>query len=293
MMKTFSTVVSSRSRMQTFSSALAIPLALFFFLFGAGARTASAVTNIVWSDEFNGSSSNVDLTKWTFDISNNGGWGNNEREFYTDRTNNAYVAGGVLHIVGRAELTNFGGTTYRYTSARLKTYSFPTNFFNKTRGQIEFRTKLPHGFGYWPANWTLGTNINSQPWPRCGEIDVMEHFGTAPATVHGTVHGPGYSGRAGITASCPVGSSLGRDFHVYSVSWEPGQIRCYVNDELYHAVTPADLGGKPWVFDHDFFLLINVAVGGTASVEPDSSVIFPQTMLIDYIRIYAPAATPA
>jgi beta-glucanase (GH16 family) len=118
----------------------------------------------------------------------------------------------------------------------------------------------------------------------------MEHFGTGPATVHGTVHGPGYAGRAGISASRAVGPSLGRDFHVYSVAWEPGKIVWYVNDDLYHAVTPADLDGKPWVFDHDFFLLINVAVGGTASVPPDESVTFPQTMLIDYIRLYEPAA---
>jgi beta-glucanase (GH16 family) len=121
----------------------------------------------------------------------------------------------------------------------------------------------------------------------------MEHFGTGPATVHGTVHGPGYSGQGGISASCAVGPSLGRDFHVYSVAWDPGKIAWYVNDELYHAVTRADLNGKPWVFDHDFFLLINIAVGGTASVPPDGSVTFPQTMLIDYIRLYEPAARPA
>ena len=101
---------------------------------------------------------------------------------------------------------------------------------------------------------------------------------------------PGYSGRAGISASHAVGPSLGRDFHVYSVAWDPGQIRWYVNDELYHAVTPAELNGKPWVFDHEFFLLVNVAVGGTASVPPDTSVTFPQTMLIDYVRLYEPAA---
>jgi len=105
MMKTSSNVVSSRPRLQQFSRTAVLPLILFFVLLGIGAREpASAVTNIVWSDEFNGSSSNVDLTKWTFDIGNNGGWGNAEREFYTSRTNNAYVAGGVLHIVGRAEL---------------------------------------------------------------------------------------------------------------------------------------------------------------------------------------------
>jgi beta-glucanase (GH16 family) len=136
----------------------------------------------------------------------------------------------------------------------------------------------------------LGQDISQSGWPGCGEIDVMEHFGTGPATVHGTVHGPGYSGPGGISASRAVGPSLGRDFHVYSVAWDPGKIAWYVDDELYHAVTPADLNGNLWVFDHDFFLLINIAAGGTASVAPGKSVTFPQTMLIDYIRVYEPAA---
>ena len=121
----------------------------------------------------------------------------------------------------------------------------------------------------------------------------MEHFGTGPDTVHGTLHGPGYSGPGGLGASYTVGSSLGHDFHVYSVAWQSGSIRWYVNDDLYHGVAPADLDGKPWVLDQDFYLLINVAVGGTASVPPDESVTFPQTMLIDYIRVYEPAVTPA
>jgi len=160
-------------------------------------------------------------------------------------------------------------------------------------GLVQARIKIPRMHGIWPAFWMLGQDIGSSGWPGCGEIDVMEHFGTGPETVHGTIHGPGYSGQAGISASRIVGPSLGSDFHLYSVIWEPGRIRWYVNDELYHTVTPADLDGKPWVFDHDFFLLINVAVGGTASVEPASSSTFPQTMLIDYIRVYAPAPAPA
>ena len=158
---------------------------------------------------------------------------------------------------------------------------------------IQARIKIPRARGIWPAFWLLGQDIGQSGWPRCGEIDVMEHFGTGPDTVHGTLHGPGYSGPDGLGASYTVGPPLGRDFHVYSVAWQPGSIRWYVNDDLYHAVAPADLDGKPWVFDQDFYLLINVAVGGTASVPPDESVTFPQTMLIDYIRVYEPAVTPA
>jgi beta-glucanase (GH16 family) len=132
----------------------------------------------------------------------------------------------------------------------------------------------------------LGQDIDRVGWPRCGEIDVMENFGKDPSLVHGTVHGPGYAGPDGITASFDAGVPLADDFHLYSVAWEPARIRWYLDDQLYRTLTPDDLGGSPWVFDHDFFLLLNVAVGGAFSQPPDSSTTFPQTMLIDYIRVY-------
>jgi hypothetical protein len=127
-------------------------------------------------------------------------------------------------------------------------------------------------------------------WPHCGEIDVMENFGKDPTVIHGTVHGPGYAGAAGITAAYQADTSLADDFHVYAVHWEPGRIRWYLDDHLYSTVTPGDLQGRPWVFDHDFFLLLNVAVGGTFSITPDPSTAFPQAMVVDYIRIYTSAA---
>jgi beta-glucanase (GH16 family) len=139
----------------------------------------------------------------------------------------------------------------------------------------------------------LGHDIDQVGWPRCGEIDVMENLGQDPAVVYGAVHGPGYTGGAGVTASHRARVSLADDFHVYSVAWEPGRIRWYLDDNLYAAVTPDGLGGNPWVFDHDFFLLVNVAVGGTWPGNPCSSVAFPQTMLIDYIRLYATPAAQA
>jgi beta-glucanase (GH16 family) len=137
----------------------------------------------------------------------------------------------------------------------------------------------------------LGQDIDEAGWPQCGEIDVMENFGGEPAVVHGTVHGPGYSDRTGITASCRAGASLADDFHVYSVAWEPARIRWYLDDRLYATVTPGDLRGNPWVFDHDFFLLANVAVGGTRAEDPGPSAAFPQTMLIDYIRLFTMPTT--
>jgi beta-glucanase (GH16 family) len=245
---------------------------------------------LIWSDEFDGArGTSADRRTWRAEIGGTG-WGNQELQYYTDEPGNAAHDGaGNLAIVVRRvnpELARqqYGGCGY--TSARL----ISRDRVSLQYGLIQARIKIPRAHGIWPAFWMLGQDIGQSGWPRCGEIDVMEHFGTGPTTVHGTIHGPGYSGQGSLGASYPVGPSLGRDFHVYSVAWDPGKIAWYVNDDLYYVVTPADLNGKSWVFDHNFFLLINVAVGGTASVPPDETVTFPQTMLIDYIRLYEPAA---
>ena len=255
-----------------------------------GDRIHGGAYRLTWFDEFDGAPGTpADRGTWQAEIGGSG-WGNQELQYYTDEPGNAALdgAGNLALAVRRVdpELASrrYGGCGY--TSARL----ISRDRVSFRYGLIRARIKIPRARGIWPAFWMLGQDIGRSGWPGCGEIDVMEHFGTGPATVHGTVHGPGYSGRGGISASCAVGPSLGRDFHVYSVAWDPGKIAWYVNDELYHAVTPADLNGKPWVFDHDFFLLVNIAVGGTASVPPGKSVAFPQTMLIDYIRLYEPAA---
>jgi beta-glucanase (GH16 family) len=248
---------------------------------------------LAWSDEFDGARGTpADGGTWQAEIGGSG-WGNQELQYYTGDPGNAALDGdGNLAITVRRVRPELARRRYGgcgYTSARLIT----RDRVSLRYGLVQARVKIPRARGIWPAFWMLGQDIGRAGWPGCGEIDVMEHFGTGPAAVHGTVHGPGYSGRGGISASHPVGPSLGRDFHVYSVAWDPGKIAWYVNDELYHAVTPADLNGKPWVFDHDFFLLVNIAAGGTASVPPGKSVTFPQTMLIDYIRLYEPAARPA
>jgi beta-glucanase (GH16 family) len=244
---------------------------------------------LVWSDEFDGARGTpADEATWRAEIGGSG-WGNKELQYYTDEPGNAAHDGaGNLAIVVQRVNPELAGRQYDgrgYTSARL--ISRDRRSFRY--GLIQARMKIPRARGIWPAFWLLGQDIGQFGWPACGEIDVMEHFGTGPDTVHGTVHGPGYSGRSALGASRTVGPSLGRDFQVYSVVWQPGSIRWYVNDDLYHVVTPADLNGKRWVFDHDFYLLVNVAVGGTASVPPDESVTFPQTMLIDYVRVYEPA----
>jgi beta-glucanase (GH16 family) len=243
---------------------------------------------LAWSDEFDGAAgSPPDPSVWRPEIGGHG-WGNKELQFYTGDSQNACLDGaGHLTIVVRRVDPRVSGHRHEgcdYTSARL---------ISKDRmalpgGLLQARIQLPGGRGIWPGFWMLGQNIDEVGWPQCGEIDVMENFGADPRVVHGTVHGPGYSGRAGITASHQAGSDLSGGFHVYSIAREPGRIRWYLDGELYHTVTPAELSGKPWVFDHDFFLLLNVAVGGTLSQAPGSSVTFPRTMLIDYIRFYHP-----
>jgi beta-glucanase (GH16 family) len=246
--------------------------------------------SLAWSDEFTGpAGSPASPRAWRPEIGGHG-WGNQELQYYTDDTANAALDGaGHLAVTVRRTDPGLAALRYEgreYTSARL----IGKNLMPVRYGLVQARMKLPGGRGIWPAFWMLGENIDQAGWPRCGEIDVMENFGTSPAMVHGTIHGPGYSGVGGITASLDAGFRLADDFHVYSVSWEPGRIRWYVDDTLYHTVTRADLRGNPWVFDHDFYLLINVAVGGRPSEPPDRSLAFPQVMLVDYVRVHKPRA---
>ena len=236
-----------------------------------------------WSDEFDGpAGAPPDPATWQAEVGAHG-WGNNQLQDYTPDTANACLDGASdLAIVVRQSAPR-GPHGSAYTSARLISKDRAAFSY----GLVQARIQLPRGRGLWPAFWMLGQNIDAVGWPACGEIDVMENFGIDPHLVHGTVHGPGYSGPAGITSSHHAGAHLADDFHVYSVRWEPERIQWYLDDALYGTVTPRDLHGHPWVFDHDFFLLINVAVGGAFSIPPDRTVQFPQTMLIDYIRVYS------
>jgi beta-glucanase (GH16 family) len=251
-----------------------------------GARTQS--WTLAWSDEFEGPvGAPVDGTKWVAETGGHG-WGNQERQYYTLTDNVSLDGSGHLVITARAEPPNspyqcwYG--TCRYTSARLKT----KGKYEPTYGRIEARIRVPRGQGIWPAFWMLGNNIDVVGWPQCGEIDVMENIGREPAVVHGTIHGPGYSGANGIGGSHTLATgSFAEDYHVFAVEWEPDKIRWFVDDTEYRRLTPTDLPpGTTWVFDHPFFLLLNVAVGGAWPGEPDASTVFPQQMLVDYVRVY-------
>ena len=241
---------------------------------------------LVWSDEFNGpDGSPVDSSKWVSESGGNG-WGNDELEYYTTRPENAFQQGGNLVIkVLQEKYTGADGVTWDYTSARVKTLGK----FTQTYGRFEARIKIPRGQGIWPAFWMMGNDIDTVGWPKGGEIDIMENIGKEPGTVHGTIHGPGYSGGKGIGASfaLPDDQKFADDFHVYAVEWSAKAIRFYVDDHLYTTRTPRDLPKKTkWVYKHPFFLLLNVAVGGGWPGNPDASTEFPQTMLVDYVRVY-------
>jgi beta-glucanase (GH16 family) len=245
---------------------------------------------LVWSDEFDGpAGTRVDASRWVTETGGHG-WGNQELQYYTDRARNAQLSGeGTLVITAlRETFTGPDGVTREYTSARLKTQ----RRFEQAYGRFEARIQVPHGQGIWPAFWMLGADIDAAGWPACGEIDVMENIGREPAIVHGTLHGPGYSGAQGPSAAftLPAGRRFADAAHEFAVEWdrEPAAIRWYVDGQLYHTRTPADLpAGARWVFDHPFFLLLNVAVGGRWPGSPDATTELPQTMRVEYVRVYA------
>lgn len=240
---------------------------------------------VTWSDDFNGPAGSApDGNKWRRDIGG-GGWGNNEQQYYTNSTSNAALDGnGNLVITARRENPANYQCHYgycQYTSARLLT----SGTFSQAYGRFEARMKLPRGQGIWPAFWMLGGGN----WPDGGEIDIMENIGREPGTVHGTIHGPGYSGAEGIGAAytLPNGQSFADGFHTFTVDWAPDSITWYVDGNQYSRKTPADLGGDRWVFDHPFFIIMNVAVGGYWPGYPDGSTQFPQQMVVDYVRVQA------
>ena len=266
-------------------------LAILLIAAAAAAQTANPQPSrpgwtLDWSDEFDApDGSPVDTSKWVRESGGNG-WGNQELEYYTTRPENAFQQGGNLVIkVLQEKYTGADGVTRDYTSARLKT----AGKFSQKFGRFEARIKIPQGQGIWPAFWMLGDDISKIGWPKCGEIDIMENIGKEPAMVHGTIHGPGYSGDKGIGSpyNLPPDQRFADDFHLYAVEWEPKAIRFYVDDHLYGTRTPADLPkGTKWVYAHSFFMLLNVAVGGGWPGNPDAATVFPQTMLVDYVRVY-------
>ena len=238
---------------------------------------------LVWSDEFDETLvSKPNSSKWSYDIGTGiDGWGNNELQYYTDRLDVVSTDGnGNLNIVAKNE--SLGGMNY--ISGRILT----KNKFSQKYGRVEARIKTPYGPGIWPAFWMLGENIDDVSWPNCGEIDIMEIKGQQPNTMYGTLHGPGYSAGNSISGSFSLRDSrFDKDFHVYAVEWYDDRVDFFVDDYLYNRINKSDVELKGnWVFDQPFFIILNVAVGGNFVGFPNTNTAFPQTMQVDYVRVY-------
>lgn len=233
---------------------------------------------LVWSDEFNGDE--VDANNWTFEFgTGNNGWGNNELQYY--RQENTFMYDGHLVIEARNEL--FGGRNY--TSSRLITRGKREFRY----GRIDIRAVLPEGQGFWPALWMLGRNITQIGWPACGEIDIMELVGHQPGRIHGTVHfGNSTAQRqfVGNSRALPGGAKFSESFHVFSLIWEENSIKWLLDDVEFFQFTPAQSGGGPYPFNNHFFFIFNVAVGGDWPGSPDATSVFPQRMIVDYVRVF-------
>lgn len=275
--------ISKGSSFLLFSSALL----LLLFASVSSFQNKRAEWTLTWSDEFDSRDpAGIDAGKWTAQ-SGGSGWGNKELQFYTNQPRNVSMNGkGSLVIsVLKEKVEKCWYGECQYSSARLIT----KNKFAQKYGRIEARIKIPFGKGIWPAFWMLGNDIDSVGWPTCGEIDIMENIGSEPEVVHGTIHGPGYSGGSGVTGKyvLKTGTRFSDSFHVFAVEWEPTEIRWFVDGEMYQRKTPADLPkGARWVFDHPFFIILNVAVGGNWPGAPDDTTKFPQMMVVDYVRVY-------
>ncbi|MCW5517861.1 glycoside hydrolase family 16 protein [Muriicola sp. Z0-33] len=242
-------------------------------------QTVVTFTELTFQEEFDTDGTPSTAT-WNYDIGTGlDGWGNQELQYYTDRPENITVNNGVLIITANQEDFNGAG----YTSARITT----KDIFEQQYGRFEARIRAPFGPGLWPAFWMLGANSDEVVWPACGEIDIMEIRGQNPSILVGSVHGPGYSAGEAISKDYDlVNDRFDTGFHVFGIEWGPKYVNYYVDDVLYSQITPEDVTGE-WIFDDQpFYIILNVAVGGTFPGPPNADTRFPQTMLVDYVRAY-------
>jgi len=252
-------------------------------------QTVATLTNLVMQDEFD-SNGTPNPTMWNL-LEGDGtaqgipGWGNNELQNYTARTENVTVQNGVLIIT--ADKESYQGSAY--TSARLST----KGLFQKQYGRFEAKIKLPTGKGIWPAFWLLGDDENGTlSWPQTGEIDIMEYLGDSPTEVFGSIHGPNYSGANAITKKYEIlNDRFDNGFHIFGIEWSPNAINYYIDGDLYQSITPETVkqetnGAGEWVFNRPFYIILNIAVGGNLPGSPNENTIFPQRMIVDYVRVY-------
>jgi beta-glucanase (GH16 family) len=232
---------------------------------------------LAWADEFN--TNVIDPASWTFEAGNNNGWGNNELQYYTGRSQNVFVSKGNLILEARAEAYNL----LNYTSTRMITKNKKTFKF----GRIDIRAKTPVGKGVWPALWMLGNNIDQVNWPACGEIDILELLGQEPNKIYGTMHWGASSATHSFFGSNYVlnPGSFDQQFHVYSIIWTQNNIKVLVDDIQYVSFSAANVSGN-YPFNSEFFFIFNIAVGGNWPGSPDNSTSFPQRLIVDYVRVF-------
>ncbi|GAA1060581.1 carbohydrate binding domain-containing protein [Agromyces bracchium] len=245
---------------------------------------------LAWSDEFDGpAGAPANPENWTYETGG-WGWGNDELQYYTDSTDNAGLDGdGNLVITarevdGEAEGLECWYGPCEYTSARLITEQKQKQEFEY--GRIESRVQLPEGSGIWPAVWSLGTDFREVGWPQTGEIDIMEYVGRLPNEIFGTIHGPGYSGGQSYGGIYDFGQPVPEGWHEFAVEWTPEEIVWSVDGIEYHEAVPADVAPNEWVFDHPFSLITNIAVGGNFGGALGDDLEFPQSLTVDYVRVY-------
>jgi len=280
----FSAPVTDGALNVTFDNVAGVPLVGAVEVDYQSAATAPAT---VFAEDFNGTAgTSPDRTRWGFATGGNG-WGNNELESYTDRPDNASLDGaGNLAITARHEtFKGSDGITRNYTSARLTT----RNTFQFQYGTVETRLRVPSGKGLWPAFWALGSNQGSVGWPACGEIDVLENLGSEPTKTHATLHSISTAATEWLSgAAATTSAPLAGDFHTFGMVWGPNAISISLDGRTYLSVSASDpLGTNLWNFNHPFFLLLNLAVGGNWPGAPDSTTVFPATMSVDYVRVTA------
>jgi beta-glucanase (GH16 family) len=256
------------------------------------AHAQSPNWQLTWSDEFNAANgAPPDPANWNI-VTGGKGYGNNELETYTTRPANIHQENGNLVITAQKEdSTGSDGVPRQYTSARINTQ----HHFSQKYGRFEARIQLPAGKGIWPAFWLLGDDHETNRWPDCGEIDILETIG-AHDTMYSTIHGPGYGGSKGLSTKyvLPAGRQVDNAFHLYAVEWSPNDIKFFFDNHLIVERTPADLpAGTKWVYDHPFYVLLNLAVGGNWPGSPDDTTVFPQRMLVDYVRVYSRKPEPS
>jgi len=229
---------------------------------------------LVWQDNFTGN--HLDETKWNFDLGNgcpnNCGWGNNEKEYYTNK--NYLVKDGFLTIIAKYKDSI-------YTSTRINT----KHKFNFTYGRVEIRAKLPVGKGVWPAFWMLGSNIDKVGWPKCGEVDILEYVGKDPGMIYTSIHTPQSFGNT-INTKVTYFKDVESGFHIYMAKWSKNKIEFFVDNTLVYTFIPKDKSPQVWPFNKSFYLLLNLAVGGNFGGPIIDNSIFPQSFVIDYIKVY-------